>query len=143
MTYACAGHPPPMLRHADASIEELTHRGLPLGLRSHEEPSVTLRLNEGDLLILYTDGLIESTHDVFDGLARLRAAIQETQPSGDRDLARTIASRALRNGSIGFSSDDIAVLTVQLRPVVADDLQARRHARSVQGTPAFEENRPV
>jgi PAS domain S-box-containing protein len=143
LTYACAGHPPPMLRHADASIEELTHRGLPLGLRSHEEPSVTLRLNEGDLLILYTDGLIESTHDVFDGLARLRAAIQETQPSGDRDLARTIASRALRNGSIGFSSDDIAVLTVQLRPVVADDLQARRHARSVQGTPAFEENRPV
>jgi len=143
LTYASAGHPPPMLRHADASIEELTHRGLPLGLRSHEEAAVTAPLKQGDLLVLYTDGLIESTHDVFDGLARLRAAIQETQPSGDRDLARTIAARALRNGSVGFSSDDVAVLTVQLRPVVADDLQARRRARAAQGTPAFEENRPV
>jgi PAS domain S-box-containing protein len=142
LTYASAGHPPPMLRRTDASIEELDRHGLPLGLRSHEDPAVTIRLSHGDLLVLYTDGLIESTRDLFDGFARLRTAIEETQPSGDRDLARTIAARTLRNGSAGVSSDDVAVLTVQIRPVVNDDLEARRRARAAQGTPEPEKKEP-
>jgi PAS domain S-box-containing protein len=142
LCHASAGHPPPLLRHADASIEELGGcSGLPLGLRSDEEPAVTLQLHEGDLLVMYTDGLIESTRDIFDGFARLRGAIEKTQPTGNRDLAHTIASRALHNIPGDSYSDDIAVLTVHIRSIVNDDLDARRRARTVQGTTPLEENK--
>lgn len=126
LTYAAAGHPPPYLRRPTGDIEELSEHGLPLGLRSEEAPATTITLNEGDLLVLYTDGLIESTRDILDGQARLRTVLSETAPTGDRDLARTIAARALRSTS---SSDDVAVLTVHLRSPLVDNLDARRRAR--------------
>lgn len=59
--YVCAGHPFPLLRRADGSVEELGCGGFPLGIR---EPldfvRQTVQLNPGDLLMLYTDGLPEA-----------------------------------------------------------------------------------
>jgi anti-sigma regulatory factor (Ser/Thr protein kinase) len=110
LCYALAGHPPPILRHPDGRVEELPGRGLPLGLRSHEEHSYTITLEEGALLILYTDGLVESTHDLCSGLNRLRAAIAEVSVPSDSTLARTIASRVLG----AHPSDDVAVMTVEV-----------------------------
>ncbi|MEA2558585.1 MAG: phosphoserine phosphatase RsbU/P [Acidobacteriota bacterium] len=61
MEYVCAGHPFPLLRRADGTIEELGCGGLPLGMR---EPldlcSESVVLEPGDLLLLYTDGLAEA-----------------------------------------------------------------------------------
>lgn len=61
MEYVCAGHPFPLLRRADGTVEELGCGGLPLGMR---EPldlcSETTVLEPGDLLLLYTDGLAEA-----------------------------------------------------------------------------------
>lgn len=61
MEYVCAGHPFPLLRRADGTVEELGCGGLPLGMR---EPldicAETEVLEPGDLLLLYTDGLAEA-----------------------------------------------------------------------------------
>ena len=80
LEYVCAGHPFPFLRRADGSIEELGCGGLPLGIR---EPlpltTCTVTLEPGDLLLLYTDGLVEAVdpqaHDAF-GFERLRAVLE-------------------------------------------------------------------
>jgi len=59
--FVCAGHPYPLLRRADGRVEELGAGGLPLGLRPELEPAVgSARLEVGDLLVLYTDGLAET-----------------------------------------------------------------------------------
>lgn len=61
LTYASAGHPPPILRHRDGSVERLGTAGLPLGLRSSDERdrSRTIAFGAGSSLVLYTDGLTE------------------------------------------------------------------------------------
>lgn len=61
MEYVCAGHPFPLLRRADGTIEELGYGGLPLGMREPLEICLqSAALEPGDLLLLYTDGLAEA-----------------------------------------------------------------------------------
>jgi serine phosphatase RsbU (regulator of sigma subunit) len=60
MEYACAGHPFPLLRRWDGSIEELGEGSLPLGVRRELRfSSQSVRLEPGDVLVLYSDGLPE------------------------------------------------------------------------------------
>ncbi len=61
LEYVCAGHPFPLLRRADRTLEELGSGGLPLGLRDTLDVECrTVEMEPGDLLVLYTDGLAES-----------------------------------------------------------------------------------
>ncbi|HEX2644779.1 MAG TPA: PP2C family protein-serine/threonine phosphatase [Thermoanaerobaculia bacterium] len=80
LEYVCAGHPFPLLRRADGSIEELGCGGLPLGIREPLQLTTrTATLEPGDLLLFYTDGLVEAidpqAHDAF-GFERLRAVLE-------------------------------------------------------------------
>jgi sigma-B regulation protein RsbU (phosphoserine phosphatase) len=61
LTYANAGHCPPVLLHADGQIESLDPTGGVLGV--HEGFAYTesaVQLESGDLLLLYTDGVTEA-----------------------------------------------------------------------------------
>jgi serine phosphatase RsbU (regulator of sigma subunit) len=61
LTYVNAGHNWPVLRHASGAIERLEAGGLPLGLtaaRSYQ--SATTALAAGDLLFIFTDGIVEA-----------------------------------------------------------------------------------
>ena len=61
LDYLCAGHPFPLLRRAGGEIEELGTGTLPLGLRREIDlKSESVNLEQGDLLVLFTDGLPES-----------------------------------------------------------------------------------
>lgn len=80
LEYVCAGHPFPLLRRADGTVEELGCGGFPLGLK--EPLSVvreTVTMEPGDLLLLYTDGLAEAVdaqgRDAF-GYDRIEAVLQ-------------------------------------------------------------------
>ena len=57
-----AGHPPPLLLHADGSAEELNGEGTyPLGLSVGERTFTTnrRRVGRGERLLLYSDGVTE------------------------------------------------------------------------------------
>ena len=98
---ACAGHPAPFLNGAEPEIPG----ALPLGLFAtarYEE--TTLRLNVGDHLVLYTDGLLEARSPSgelysFDRLQALFAT---------RPTAAEAAKAAVAFGQ----DDDITVLTL-------------------------------
>jgi serine phosphatase RsbU (regulator of sigma subunit) len=61
MEYICAGHPYPLLRRRDGTLEELGEGGFPLGLSLRTAPRLArARLEPGDQLVLYTDGLPEA-----------------------------------------------------------------------------------
>lgn len=78
LAYVNAGHNPPLLRRVSGRIERLETGGLPLGInmeRSYESASVTL--DPGDLLLIYTDGVVEAfdVDDVEYGEPRLRSLL--------------------------------------------------------------------
>ena len=61
--FVCAGHPFPLVRRAGGVIEELGTGTLPLGLRKEVElKAQSVVLEDGDLLVLFTDGLPESVN---------------------------------------------------------------------------------
>jgi GAF domain-containing protein len=111
ITYQCAGHPPPVLRLPDGSVAELASGGLPLGLRTGGDASpLTAELPAGSMLVLYTDGLVESSHDILEGEARLRAALVDGTVVRAENPAQMLHDLILVNGS----RDDVAILTVKL-----------------------------
>ncbi|MBJ7452949.1 MAG: SpoIIE family protein phosphatase, partial [Blastococcus sp.] len=63
--WSSAGHPPPLLLHPDGRVDVLSQStGLPLGvLPGHPRPDHRTSLPPGATLVLYTDGLIETTAD--------------------------------------------------------------------------------
>jgi sigma-B regulation protein RsbU (phosphoserine phosphatase) len=61
LSYGGAGHPPPVLLRADGSLEILDYRGPVIGFgtdRLYRQRDI--RLQSGDKIILYTDGLTEN-----------------------------------------------------------------------------------
>jgi phosphoserine phosphatase RsbU/P len=62
--YSC-GHVPGMLRRGDGSIVMLEHSGMAMGLSEAKQKYRvdSIKLKSDDLIILYTDGLIEATND--------------------------------------------------------------------------------
>ncbi|HKE08929.1 MAG TPA: PP2C family protein-serine/threonine phosphatase [Candidatus Acidoferrum sp.] len=61
LTYVNAGHNSPVIRRADSTTERLESGGLPLGITGETVyPSAEVRLQSGDMLILFTDGVVEA-----------------------------------------------------------------------------------
>lgn len=115
-----AGHPPAILVR-DRKADEIFAEGIPLGWPGAQATDVAeVQLGRGDTLILYTDGLIESTRDVIEGLYNLRAAAQQTADYPAASLARALVDRALAGA---VRQDDSLALVLRRR--VPPDLPAR------------------
>jgi anti-sigma regulatory factor (Ser/Thr protein kinase) len=117
-TYASAGHPGPLIRQPDGSIESLDGSTLPLGLRVRDEVAQahSALVREDALFVFYTDGLTEATHDIAAGERRFRAAL------ADPTILRAPAPAGrLYDGVIdGDARDDVAILTVRVTPIEGD-----------------------
>lgn len=62
LTYCNAGHPPPLLFH-EQNVEELNTGGPILGfLRYAGYEIAQIQLNKGDILVQYTDGIVEAVN---------------------------------------------------------------------------------
>jgi serine phosphatase RsbU (regulator of sigma subunit) len=109
LTYASAGHPPPLLRTAAGEITELATIGLPLGLRGQRASGTGTHLcDERSVLLLYTDGLTESTRDILEGERMVRAALSKPGIAYAPNVARALHDAVLTDGA----HDDVALLTV-------------------------------
>lgn len=112
---ANAGHPPPLLRHADGTVEHFRLAGgPPLGLPAEwgltRYPYTSARLAPGETLLLYSDGLVEKPGEDFDiGLARLAAAFSDGPPDLE-ELADHLLD-TLTGGP--HAEDDAALLMVR------------------------------
>jgi GAF domain-containing protein len=104
-----AGHLPPLIRRADATIEQLPDAGPPLGLDPAYERSVyRTTLLAGDALVIYTDGLVERRGEsIDDGLARLSAALVDVDTASAEDMCHAI-HLALDSPH----DDDVAILVL-------------------------------
>ncbi len=114
LTFASAGHLPPVLVRADGQAA-LIEGGLTVPLAVTDELLVEeheLHLDHDDVVLLYTDGLVERRGEDLDcGLARLTAACAEHRGDLgsllDHVLERVIGPKV---------EDDVAVLALGRRP---------------------------
>lgn len=80
--YSSAGHPPSLVLRADGKLERLFEGGLLLGvLGDAAYTRGTFQLDFGDMLVVYSDGIIESLNDAGQefGYERLEAQLRESQ----------------------------------------------------------------
>ncbi|MBV8244666.1 MAG: SpoIIE family protein phosphatase, partial [Candidatus Eremiobacteraeota bacterium] len=132
IAFANAGHPFPLLRR-NGELVELAASGLPLGLRRTRPsaPSHHASLEGAELLVLFTDGLIEATRDLDEGEHRLRTVVGSDAIVHARDPARLIQEACLYDGS----RDDVAVLVASFRPTIrwSFDAENARAAQDARG----------
>jgi phosphoserine phosphatase RsbU/P len=114
-----AGHPFPVVRHADGTVALLVDgHGPLLGLGSTPSPprcSATLAFNPGDALVLYTDGLIERrTQSIDDGMRRLVDVVrQHGGNSTAADLVDRVLTLSMAGEAADKTDDDVALLVVR------------------------------
>jgi phosphoserine phosphatase RsbU/P len=79
LTYVNAGHNNPILRRQSGNVERLQVGGVPLGILEHAAyESGTVTLQNGDWLVIFTDGVVEAENQRQEeyGEARLFAVLQ-------------------------------------------------------------------
>lgn len=117
--WSSAGHPPPLLVHADGRVEVLDRSiGLPLGvLPGRPRPDHRTSLPPGATLVLYTDGLIEQTsdgdgtRDLDEGLARLVEVLARSSRAGVETLCDELLALLPPTGA----DDDVALIALRAR----------------------------
>ena len=106
MAYASAGHPPPVLVRGGVASFVRCDAGLPLGVQADSTfVSEEIGLELGDVLVLYTDGLIEADRDLFAGERRFSDVLARHPHDADRVVTETLD---------GAQNDDVALLTLSV-----------------------------
>ncbi len=119
LTYASAGHPPPRLVRGNEVHRLDADSGLPLGIdETSTYGNKTLQLLAGDRLVLFTDGITESTNAAgeFFGNEKLDEIIRAPVSGGAELLSRiVVAVQAFRAGRPAI--DDETCLVAVVEPV--------------------------
>jgi serine phosphatase RsbU (regulator of sigma subunit)/anti-sigma regulatory factor (Ser/Thr protein kinase) len=117
---ASAGHLPPLLARPGEEAEFLdVPPAPPLGVGDGTVISREFEVEDGAILVLYTDGLVENRScDIDDGLVRLRRVFGPG--AADRPLA-DLCQNALDGVFSDHHRDDIAVLVTRLGRIPASD----------------------
>ncbi|MBS0653172.1 MAG: SpoIIE family protein phosphatase [Verrucomicrobia bacterium] len=93
LQYASCGHLPAILRKPDGTITEIATPGIALGVMPIQEAAVAqVQLEKGDMLVLYTDGIIDSQDSYFEfyGKKRLIEVIKKEGGKTAEDLVDAI-----------------------------------------------------
>ena len=118
LQYINAGHTPALLFHpSTSSCASLFNPTLPLGLFAHTTfESVEIRLEKGDVLVLYTDGVNEARNSEgkWFGVERLVNLVLEHRGCSPQALKDAIVNRVQTFSEGQEQRDDITVLIVQV-----------------------------
>ena len=120
LTYATAGHPPILFRRAKTGTVEIPPdaAGPPLCVAGDDAyPCYTqgqAGLDVGDILLMYTDGLIERRgEDLTEGIARLACQLEAWRPGMPLD---ELCDRLVGSLATEPQQDDMCVLAVCRTP---------------------------
>ncbi|MEW2396644.1 SpoIIE family protein phosphatase [Streptomyces sp. NPDC046862] len=147
---ARAGHPPPALVHPDGTVHfpELA-ADPPLGAAEPPFETVEVTVPEGSLLVLYTDGLVESAkREIDEGMTDLARLLRTAHERGHENGTGADLERLCDTLTAGLlpaehqAADDAALLVARLHALTGDRMaswplaedpkaagQARRHVR--------------
>ncbi len=116
LTYANAGHPPPLISSGHGHAEYLD-AALATMLGAGSGTTFTAahrRLAPGARLLLYTDGLIENRHrDIADGLTALAATLQQSAGRTAEEVCQSAQASLLGSAP---RADDVCILAISIPP---------------------------
>ena len=121
MHYVNAGHNDPILRRVSGAVERLSAGGPPFGLPSFtEEPivyaSARVQLQPGDLLVIFTDGLVEAINDADQEYreSRLLASIESAPQESSEAMLKGIMAAVNAFTGAARQHDDITCLVLRV-----------------------------
>ncbi len=117
MLYCNAGHCSPLhYQAASQTCVALEPTGSILGISSHQKFRVEgVNLQRGDILLLFTDGVIEAQNEDEEqfGEARLRAFIHARRNESARDLAYGLLEEVQKFSAHGVYTDDKTLVIIK------------------------------
>jgi sigma-B regulation protein RsbU (phosphoserine phosphatase) len=117
LVYANAGHNPPLLfRAAARCIEAMEVTGVALGMRADMEyEQRQLTLESGDILLLYTDGIVEAMNDKEElfGQNRLRSSLAAVTELSAKEILDSILHDLRQFTDGAEQSDDITAIVIK------------------------------
>ena len=120
--YSNGGHNPPLLAHKNEPFEILNvPRNILLGVHDEAQYEVVeIQLQEGDTLILYTDGVTEAENDKqeFFSLERAINVLNSTYHDS-KTLVNTLYNEVVIFADNQVQSDDITIFSLQYDPSMA------------------------
>ncbi|WP_247196122.1 SpoIIE family protein phosphatase [Streptomyces sp. GESEQ-35] len=120
--FGCAGHPPPAVVRPDGTVEfPAVASDPPLGAADPPFESVEVTLPENSLLVLYTDGLIESaSRDIDAGMAHLAQLLSGAGADDLDGLCERLTAGLVPAQQ--QSADDAALLVVRVNRLSAESV---------------------
>jgi sigma-B regulation protein RsbU (phosphoserine phosphatase) len=119
LTYCNAGHLPPILIHNSGPSVPLTTGGIVLGFSSDVEyEEGTVRIERGDRLALFTDGITEATNANGNeyGDCRIESILRMSR----NETASVLANRVITDAAAfcgGQFNDDVTMIVVAAEPL--------------------------
>jgi sigma-B regulation protein RsbU (phosphoserine phosphatase) len=118
--YVNAGHVPPLIKRKSGAIERLDLASFPVGMFPEAEyESAAVKLDKGDFLVIYTDGVSEAVNvktEMFEE-ERLQHLLESFQGQTVEQLAETIREGVKTFTQGAPQSDDITILVVQYKGI--------------------------
>lgn len=119
LAVAAGGHPPALIVDARGGVEQLAPGGGAIGWPGAGSDGVAhARLEPGDSLVLYTDGLVEARKNILEGLDDLVRHAAELAGRPAQDMADELLARSLAGAE---RRDDSLALVLRRQPVPALD----------------------
>jgi hypothetical protein len=119
LRYINAGHNPPFVARRTGGFAALSASGFPLGMfpGANYEPG-TVRLDEGDTAVLFTDGITEARNGAREEYSeeRLRGAVAGHPELTAREFCRAVLEEAYAFACATEPSDDITLVVVKRNP---------------------------
>ena len=116
LTYVNAGQNPPLVRGADGSYERLGATGIALGMfEGSSYTSVETRINPGEMLVLYSDGITEAEDPEGQPLeeAGLQAILDSHPDDSPAQLGTHILKAVERYAQASRFTDDLTILILR------------------------------
>lgn len=111
---AGGSHPPLLALNPGEEPRYVEARGRGMGYpEAGSEAIAALELRPNGLALLYTDGLIESTRDIIEGMDRLPEVAADVAKLPTPEIPKTVVDRMLSGGA---HTDDTLAISVRWKP---------------------------
>lgn len=116
VSFLNAGHNPPLIVHAAGTVEQLASGGLPLGIKYDADyREGRTQLQEGDVLVIYSDGVTEATSPSGEefGPTRLYEVVSRNVEASAAGIRDRIESALTKFSQGTQAADDITLVIVK------------------------------
>lgn len=111
ITYSNAGHPPPLLVHGEEVVWLDQALATPLAVDEPIRREARVDVRPDDLLVLYTDGLVERRYeDLDEGLLRLARTAVASRHEPVEEIANTLIQDLVGT----TARDDVALVVKRI-----------------------------